>query len=382
MRDSLTTAFRGRFGSAPTVLSFAPGRVELLGNHTDYNEGLTLSYAVRQGTYLAAAPAADGLTTVVRAADGMEVRLDADADPAGEPGWALFARGLHAELDTMGIQVPPFQSIFDGDLPLSSGMSSSASLTICLAQGMLELAGVEFEASDVARLGQRVENEHVGAPTGLLDQLSSLLGRDGHALRLDFRSLSYAHVPIPAGVTFLAFNTRVVHDLSDEYAHRRATCERAVAALRRAGLELRSLGELGAEALEQHREHLSDLQYRRSHHVVHESERVREAVAAMAGGDTMRLGELMHCSHDSSRFRFANSCRELDALVDLAQDLPGHVGARLSGGGFGGITIHAVRHVHADAYSQRLGEDFEQLFGHAPAVIPADSGPGAWSESL
>jgi galactokinase len=169
----------------------------------------------------------------------------------------------------------------------------------------------------------------------------------------------------------------VTHDLSDEYAHRRATCERAVAALRRAGHPVDALRDLTPDLLETAHGQLSPSQYRRAHHVVHETRRVEEATVAMTRGDAAALGELMHDSHESSREYFENSRRELDVLVDLGRDLPGHVGARLSGGGFGGITIHAVERAHAREYAARLCDDFEQVFGHRPTPLRAEPGPGA-----
>jgi galactokinase len=246
---------------------------------------------------------------------------------------------------------------------------------------MLELAGETLPPLEIARLGQRVEHHYMNAPTGLLDQLSSLLGRSGQAVRLDFRTLGHAHVPLPDGVTFLAFNSHVAHDLSDEYAHRRATCERAAAALRRDGHPVDTLRDVTPDLLATARGRLSPSQYRRAHHVVHENRRVEEAVVAMTRGDAAALGQLMHESHDSSREYFENSCRELDVLVDLGRELPGHVGARLSGGGFGGITIHAVERTHARQYAAQLCDDFEQVLGRRPTALHAEPGPGAYSNS-
>ncbi len=382
VRDRLLAEFPELFGLDAGVAAFAPGRVELLGNHTDYNQGLTLSYAVDRGTTFVAAPVNDGSRVLWRANPLEDAELTLDGPLGDEPGWVRYGTGVLRELDGLGIRVPPFVGIFDGDLPLSSGMSSSASLSMCLALGMLELAGETLPALEVARLGQRVEHEYMHAPTGLLDQLSSLLGRAGHAVQLDFRSLEHAHVPLPSGLAFLAFNTHVAHDLSDEYAHRRASCERAVATLRRQGQPVASLRDATPAMLDASRGPLGSLQYRRAHHVVHENRRVSEAVEAMGAGDAAALGALMHASHDSSRERFENSCRELDVLVDLGRDLPGHVGARLSGGGFGGITIHAVEQAHGAAYAAQLCDDFEQVFDRRPTPLRAEPGAGATSRQL
>ena len=382
VRDRLLARFPELFDQAPEVVSFAPGRVELLGNHTDYNEGLTLSYAVREGTTFVGART-DGDSRILWRANPLEDAPLASDGPLGDvPGWVRYGTGVLRELEELGIDVPPFVGLFGGDLPLSSGMSSSASLAMCLALGMLELVGEELPPLEIARLGQRVEHAYLDAPTGLLDQLSSLLGKQGQAVRLDFRTLDHAHVPLPPDLALVAFNTHVAHDLSDEYAHRRSSCERAVAVLRRAGHPVSALRDVTPALLDGARPRLSPLQYRRAHHVVHENRRVEQAVAAMEGGDTGMLGQLMHESHDSSRERFENSCRELDTLVDLARDLPGHVGARLSGGGFGGITIHAVDRIHVEDYSERLCEDYEQVVGRRPTPLRTDPGGGARTETL
>ncbi len=375
--DGLLVRYPELFDRAPDVWSFAPGRVELLGNHTDYNGGLTLSYAVREGTTFVGARTGGEGHHLWRTSPLEDAVLTLEGPLGNVPGWVLYGTGVLRELRGMGIDVPPFVGLFDGDLPLSSGMSSSASLAMCLALGMLELAGETLPTLEVARLGQRVEHEYLHAPTGLLDQLSSLLGEEGHAVRLDFRNLEHALVPLPSGLTWVAFNTHVAHDLSDEYAHRRATCERAVAALAGAGHPVSSLRDVSVDLLETARPRLSALQYRRAHHVVHESARVREAVAVLEAGDTSALGRLMHDSHESSRERFDNSCRQLNTLVDLAHRLPGHVGARLSGGGFGGITIHAVERARAQDYVERLCEDYEQVVGRRPTPLRAKPGGGA-----
>lgn len=382
VEDRLLARFPELFDQAPEVVAFAPGRVELLGNHTDYNEGLTLSYAVREGTTFVGARTEGDSRILWRAAPLEDASLSTEGPLGDVPGWVLYGTGVLQELRELGIDVPPFVGLFDGDLPLSSGMSSSASLAMCLALGMMELAGADLPPLEVARLGQRVEHEYLNAPTGLLDQLSSLHGKVDHAIRLDFRTLDHAHVPLPPDLSFLAFNTRVAHDLSDEYAHRRSTCERAAAALARAGHPVSTLRDVSVDLLDTARGELSALQYRRAHHVVHENRRVEEAVAAMKAGDAASLGLLMHGSHDSSRERFDNSCRELDTLVDLARGLPGHVGARLSGGGFGGITIHAVERDHADDYAQRLCEDYEQVVGSRPTPLRAEPGGGARTAAL
>eukprot|EP00899_Mesostigma_viride_P029138 jgi/Mesvir1/9409/Mv01512-RA.1 len=423
MVDFIRNAFQDSYGREPEVIARAPGRLEILGNHTDYNAGYTLSVAIDRSTWVAVAKAKEGEPSVLRSLhEGMpEATFDAAGPGEAKKGdWANYIKGIVTELCRRSLPVPNLNVLVHSDVPVSAGMSSSAALEMafCMALKGLGLPWAkDLDNVEWARIGQASENNYVGAKTGLLDQISSLCGAAGHLVFTDFRSLAIDHVPLPPGVGIVVANTKVKHQLTNEYNERREACESAAASM---GVEaLRDVTSLGQ--LDSHRAAMGDVAFRRAKHVVGENERVlsgvailnelqalgaaggsanghgKSADAATGGGDgdnaatrggnaggkaleehLKSFGALMSKSHESSRLNFENSCSELDQYVDLASGLDGCYGARLSGGGFGGITVHLVDDKVAEKYAKALAEGYHKLHPKmVPEVMVLHAGPGA-----
>ena len=347
--------FAELFGRAATHTASAPGRLEVLGNHTDYNLGLTLSCAVDLRCHASIAKL-----------DQPEVRLSSsafDADfevypldrlDAPKGHWANYVLGLIAILRQRGHDLPGLTIHFDSQVPGSAGLSSSSALEMSALTAMTRLIGVDLPPIEMAMIGQRVESDVVGAKTGLLDQLTSLLGKRGQLLGIDFKAMETLQLPMPEGWCFVAVDSGVKHDLTQAYNQRRASCEQAAAAM-----GVASLRDADDKRLTQFRSAMPDEAWRCAKHVLKENERVTQAHIALQEGDIQTLGELMFQSHASSRDDFRNSCAPLDALVEHAGQDSRCIGARLSGGGFGGITIHLVRQEEAQDYLADLLHAFK-----------------------
>jgi len=360
------------FDAAPALVGSAPGRLEVLGNHTDYNLGLTLSCAVGQRCYAAIAPLQRpevelASTSIDR---GPAVyKLDDLSAPAGD--WANYVLGLVAMLVERGCDVPGFAMLIDSDVPRSAGLSSSAALQMASLTAIVGMTGLELPPLELARIGQRVESEIVGARTGLLDPLSSLLGRRDHLLEIDYLTNQTRRHAMPPGWCFVAVDSGVQHDLTKEYNQRRASCEQAAAAM-----GVASLREADLASLDTHRASMDEDAGRCARHVIEEIQRVTTAGEALANGDVEALGSCMFASHLSSRDHFRNSCEALDTLVQFGENDPRCIGARLSGGGFGGMTIHLVQTSDAQAYLESLLDWCEGKTGARPwgAVCAIDDG--------
>lgn len=376
--EPVVSGFSEYFGREPTVVARAPGRLEILGNHTDYNEGVVLSVAVDRATWFAAAPL-EGTECVVhdlRDGSTRTFALDALANPeAGD--WANYVKGVVVELQSRGFAVPAFEATILSTIPMSAGMSSSAALEIATAYALGKLANADLPWLEWAKIGQACENDYVGARTGLMDQFSSIKGRPNQLVFSDFRSLTVSNVPLPAGTALVVANSMVKHNLTNEYNERRERCEEAVATLQVDDPQVVALRDVTLEQLEAGRDSLSAMAYRRALHVVGENARVFAGIDALGSGDLAAFGKLMFASHESSRVNFENSCPELDQLVAIGESLPGAIGARLSGGGFGGITVHLVAADEAEAYARRLTTAYEKLTGKRPEVMTCVAGDGA-----
>jgi len=349
---TLTHNFTALYGRPPEVIASAPGRLEVIGNHTDYNAGLTLSCAV--GFRCQAALSLLNEPTARLASTAFEKQLD--SFPIGPPlayaphgHWADYVLGLVGALQERGHTVPGFALLIDSAVPRSAGVSSSAALEMAVLTGLIKLMRLNLSPIELARIGQWAESHVVGAQTGLLDQLTSICGKRDHLLHTDFRSLDYKTIPLPAGWVFVAIDSGVKHDLTQDYNDRRASCEAAAAAM---GIE--TLRDASSDLLDKHRGNMADDAYRCATHILGENHRVLDAIDALAEGNMQRLGQLMFASHDSSRDHFQNSCSQLDAFVDFARQDARCLGARLSGGGFGGISIHLVHMDNAVAYSEDI----------------------------
>ncbi|MBI3987905.1 MAG: galactokinase [Lentisphaerae bacterium] len=360
-----------RYGKPPAAMAFAPGRVEILGNHTDYNEGVVLSAAIDQGICLAVAPRTDGECRVQAAAfdQTASFRLPVTG-PARDMPWVNYVRGVVAGLSGVGRLDHGFDATVSGDVPLGAGLSSSAALEVSTALALCGLYGLEIPALELAKLCQKAEHEFTGARCGLLDQFSSLFGREDCLVYSDFRTLSVESVPFGRAGCFLIADTKVKHNLVEsEYNERRACCEKAVPFFASAlGRPVRALRDVTLEEWKRWSPRMEPLAARRAAHVIGENERVEEGRRRLAAGDLKGFGALMFDSHESSRRQFENSCRELDAIVDFARGHDAVLGARLSGGGFGGSAVILAPPAQADRVARDVEQHFRETFNRACEV--------------
>jgi galactokinase len=361
----MMTDFLTLFGRPPAVAADAPGRVNLIGEHTDYNGGFVLPTAIPQRTRVELAPRDDDtvrVATTAHPADGAAGYTLGDERPGR--GWLDYVQGITRLLRQEGHALRGFDARIDSAVPLGSGLSSSASLTVGLMRALRSAFGLALDDMRLARLGQRCENEFVGAQVGIMDPMAASLADRGTALFLDARSLHFERVPLPPGADLVVINSGVAHNhAAGDYNTRRAECERACALL---GVKL--LRDVGAADLPRI-ERLPDPLRRRARHVVTENERVGRAVAAMRGGDLHRLGELFCQSHASMRDDYEVSVPEIDLLVELARADGEVYGARLTGGGFGGSVVMLTRAGSGAAVARRVAREYAARSGQQPRVL-------------
>jgi galactokinase len=366
------------FGSEPRIFC-APGRVNLIGEHTDYNDGFVMPAAIDLATYIAIAPHDD--RTLVIASEAFdqpaEFNLDRHA-PHGTGHWSDYVRGVAVELLQAGIRLRGANLLIVSRLPTGSGLSSSAAVEVATALALLALADVTMDRVALARLCQRAENEYVGARVGIMDQFASANGQANHALMLDCRSLDFRLLPLPEHVRLVIANTMVKHSIaSGEYNARRAECETAVRLLARKIPGIRALRDVSPADLERYRKELPETVYQRARHVVTEDERVVRAAEALTDGDLRAFGQLMRRSHLSLRDDYEVSCDELDVMVEIAAKLPGCYGARMTGGGFGGCTVNLVEADAVADFTRALAAGYEQATSRAPQIYVCAAADGA-----
>ena len=378
MSCEIAQVFEKRFGRKPEVCASAPGRLEVLGNHTDYNEGFVLSAAVGQTTNVAMAPVEGNVCTIHE--KGQDCTLDLrEIDTPVKGDWRNYLKGLLVELRRRGIRFGAFNACLSSSVPLAAGMSSSAALEMAFSFALKTVFGIELSLPDWARVGQAVENQFLGLKSGLLDQFSSLYGRKDSLILCDFRSVEVLKtVPMPAGWSMVVANTMVKHNLVEsDYNQRRRSCENALKAIQGKYPQVRALRDVDGAMLDSCKDLMDITDYRRALHVVGEDERVMQAVKLLESGNIKDFGALLFASHESSRVNFENSCPELDALVEIARTLPGCAGARLSGGGFGGISIHLVESSCAAKYCEDLKTAYTAMTGKSAQTILCTIGDGA-----
>jgi len=364
--EELLRTYRAHFRRDPDVAAYAPGRIEVIGNHTDYNEGFVCSAAINHGTFFAAARR-DGPACRLVAADLMkEVVFDTSrVEPSADDRWSNYVRGVFAGLRERADIPAGFDAMFLGNIPLGAGLSSSAALEVSAGLALARLYGIGLDRLSLARIGQAAEHRFAGVKCGLLDQISSLFGAEGMLVQTDFRALDVTNVPVGKDACFLMCNTHVRHALVDgEYNRRRAACEEARDHFARVlPHPVRALRDVTLEEWRTHRAGLPETVARRAAHPIGENERVLAAADALAAGDLGRFGRLMFESHESSRINFENSCAELDALVAAARGVAGVLGARLSGGGFGGSVVVLVHPRDAETAGAALANAYAAAFG-------------------
>jgi galactokinase len=367
-----------RFKSEPEIFA-APGRVNLIGEHTDYAEGFVMPAAIDFATLAGISPRSDGKIVIYSENFKEERTFDANALPrTGSKDWSDYPLGVMVTLAGEGHRIPSLSLSLLGDVPLGSGLSSSAAIEVATALAVTSLLGVEYARPKLARLCQRAENEFVGANCGIMDQFISANGAENHALLLDCRDLSFKLAPIPASVALVIANTMVKHSVAGgEYTTRRAEVEEAAAVIARHRPEVRFLRDATVEDLHRWGAEMSTNALKRARHVITENTRTVAAADALMGHDLKQLGRLMAEAHASYSFDFEASCVEADTMVTLAHDLPGLIGARLTGGGFGGCTINLVEQGRANEFAASLAASYATAMEIVPQIHICHASSGA-----
>jgi galactokinase len=376
VRNAIVDKFCARFGGSAAVYR-APGRVNLIGEHTDYNDGFVMPAAIGFYCWVGARSRRDRKLVVYsdEFRDQVEVGLSADGLRPSHT-WSDYSVGVAAQLEKSGFRLTGANVLIHGDVPIGAGLSSSASIEVGTALALAAESGLSIDRTRLAQICQQAENDFVGMRCGIMDQFISLHGRANHALMLDCRSLDFELVPIPESVRLVICNTGVKHKLAGgEYNRRREECEEAVRSLRRALPGIRALRDVSREQLNENRGLLSEVAYKRALHVVTENERVLNGMEALRIGDLRSFGEYMAESHRSLRDLFEVSCAELDLMVELANRQGGVYGARMTGGGFGGATINLVDAQCAAAFAENVARAYQEKTGIVCATyvcMPAD----------
>lgn len=375
--------FAREFGRAAEVVARAPGRVNLIGEHTDYNDGFVLPIALTQATRVAVAARPDGLAQVVSA--GLEQRASwpvSDWRGAGAPHWTAYIAGVAGLLRKRGARLEGFDLLVESDVPIGAGLSSSAALEVATALALSMLCGEALEATELIDLCRAAEHEFAGVPCGLMDQTVSLLGRAGHALLLDCRSRTFEQIPVATGAhRFVVIDSNVRHELAaGEYARRHAECAQAVAYFQRLNPAVRALRDVPLESVRAQALQMDPLLAARALHVVSEIRRTQAAAEALRRGELTEFGRLMSESHRSLRDDYEVSCAELDELVQIALSVPGALGARMTGGGFGGCIVALVPEAALPELRLRVSQRYDRA-GRTARVYAVEAGRGAAIES-
>ena len=376
--NGITTRHEERFGAQPAVF-LAPGRVNLIGEHTDYAGGFVMPAAIDFGTLAAITPRNDGQIVIWSESFHEQVSHPSDQlPPNGRGHWSGYPLGVVKVLRDAGFAVPGFSLSLDGDVPVAAGLSSSASLEVATALAALSLTGATPERREIAKLCQRAENTYVGSSCGIMDQFIACCGAENSALLLDCRSLEYRLAPIPPTVSIVIANTMVKHSVAGgEYGIRRAEVEEGTALLRRHRPEIELLRDATPQDLEKWGAEMPDNVLRRCRHIITENLRTVAAADALAAGSMKKLGDLMAAAHASYRDDFEASCEEADIMVEAAHHLPGLIGARLTGGGFGGCTVNLVHAGQAEDFAAQLHEEYRIRTGIRAEIYRCHASAGA-----
>jgi galactokinase len=353
-----------RGGSEP-VLFRAPGRVNLVGEHTDYADGFCMPAALSLNTLIAASATDDGQLSIYSAELMKEAVVElASLGDKGRGDWSDYPAGVARELLKAAVGIRGARLTITGNVPIAAGLSSSASLEVATAGALLKLAAATMTGPEIALLAQRAENNYVGAPCGIMDQFISANGVAGHALVLDCRALTAVASPIPVGVRLVICNSMVKHSVAGaEYGERRAQVAEATRVMAARDAKVLALRDVSLEALDAARSEMDELVYKRARHIITDSQRVLDLAAALRDGDLKLAGEIMLAAHASYRDDFGASCEECDLLVELAMQLPGCYGSRLTGGGFGGSTVSLVAAPQSEAFAAALHNRYRAKTG-------------------
>ena len=385
LHETIIATFQERFGEAPAHIIRAPGRVNLLGEHVDYNDGFVLPIAIDRATWLAFSPKDTDQTTLAaqdlsEAVSFTSETLPAKTDTAGKPlpSWALYPAGVMWALREAGLATPAIHGVYSSNVPQGSGLSSSASVEMAFALAWQTLGGWQRPPMERALLGQKAENQYVGVNCGIMDQFASACGEQDRLLYLDCRSLEWQTLPLPNDVAIVIADTTVRRALtSGEYNKRRADCEEAVRILSGHLRDVASLRDVDVDTFNRFADQLPERVQKRARHVVEEIERSQRVIPVLERGDMEEFGKLINDCHAGLRDLYEVSIPELDTMVNVAQALPGCYGARLTGAGFGGCTVNLVAREGADIFSQSLSAGYKAKTGFSPEIYICSASNGA-----
>ena len=384
-KDVVLKTFREKFGVAPAFVARAPGRVNLLGEHVDYNDGFVLPAAIDRATYIAFSPVDSDESTLV-AADFDEIAVfslktlitKTQSDGSAMPEWAYYPAGVMWAFSDAGLVAPAMIAVFSSDVPRGSGLSSSASVEMAFGVAWQKLAGWKLSAMELARLGQKAENKYVGVNCGVMDQFASACGETDRLLYLDCRSLQWQTVPLSPDVSIVVADTTIRRKLtSGEYNKRRDACEAAVKILKTDLHGMTALRDIDVETFNKLSFKLPEVVEKRARHIVEEIERSQQAIPLLKEANFVHFGQLMNECHSSLRDLYEVSCLELDVMARVAQSLPGCFGARLTGAGFGGCTVNLVARDQAESFAKELSTRYEAECGLHPEIYICRASAGA-----
>jgi len=378
-KKNLKECFTTFFGEGKPRYFTAPGRINIIGEHTDYNGGFVLPGAVDKAISMAIRPNNTSYVHLVSIDHDDQPIFFEIGGPQPKEQWASYFYGVIEEMRKRGAKVGGFDAVFGGDVPLGAGMSSSAALESCIGTALNTLFDLKFPKTELAKIGQMTEHNYIGVRCGIMDQFASIFGQKGHVVRLDCRSLMYDLVPFkPKGIEIVLIDTMVKHTLaSSEYNVRRAQCEEGVAVIKKYRPEVELLRDVTIEELEAHRREIDPESFRRCAFVINENKRLMAACTAMEKGDFVEVGKQIYATHDGLSQEYGVSCPELDFIVDIARDHKAVLGARMMGGGFGGCVIALVKKEGVADYVADVKQKYMVKFDKDPRVIEVEISDGA-----
>lgn len=377
IHKDLAQTFFERFASRPRIFR-SPGRINIIGEHTDYNEGFVLPAAVNKEMVLAIAPSANNKYSFLSLDLNKEVSFIFSEKHLVKDLWAQYIIGVVVQLEKRDFKIPPFNIAFAGDIPIGAGMSSSAALECATVFALSQVFNLNLSKEEMIRIAQRAENEYVGVNCGIMDQFASMFSKKDYINKLDCRSLAYETYQLQLNdYRFILVNSGVKHSLaSSEYNLRRKECEEGVAYFRQFDPSVKALRDVTTDILKKQKNELDNVVYRRCSYVVDENERVNRACNAMAMGDLLALGKLMYETHEGLRYLYEVSCEELDFLVDFTQDKDEVLGSRMMGGGFGGCTLNLVKKSYCAAFTKGIKDAYQMKYTIVPEVYEVTTANG------
>ncbi|GEM66593.1 galactokinase [Sphingobacterium mizutaii NBRC 14946 = DSM 11724] len=377
-RDQISARFKELYGTEPTLVSKSPGRINIIGEHTDYNEGFVLPTAIDKAVYVALSKRTDSEIHLYAEDFKEPYSVDLKEVAPSDKGWPNYILGVVNQLKNRGLELSGFNLYIDGDIPVGAGLSSSAAVECATGYGLNELFGLGLDKVEIAKIGQLAEHTYAGVKCGIMDQFASVLSKAKHVVRLDCRDLSYTYVPLELGeYEIVLLNTNVKHSLaSSAYNDRRYACEHAVSLIQKKHAEVKSLRDVDIIMLDELVRPFDEDSYIKARFVVEENERLAKACDAMESGDIVEMGRQMFRAHEGLSNEYDVSCQELDFLVEKAKHFPEVLGARMMGGGFGGCTINIVKKGFGQQLVEALAPAYKNEFNLelTPIFVKTDNG--------